>query len=275
MGDLTKALVNKALQVTPKIIFAIVIVILGWIVSKIIARIVRKILESIKVDSLADKLNEIDVVQKSNITIKPSAVISKVVYYLGFFMALLIATDTLEIESITNLMTDFMNYLPSLFSAVIFFLVGLLIADSVKGLLFTTCKSLGIPSANAIASIVFYFLLMIVTMSALDQARISTDLINDSFLIIISGVVISFALGYGLASKEMMANFLASKEMMANFLASFYVKNKFEAGDRITVEGVEGQIETMDNKSFVLKTDNKKVVFPLSKLAHDKVEIHS
>ena len=265
MGELTSELFNKVIQVTPKIIFSIVIVIIGWIIAKIVARIIKKVLESIKIDSLADKLNEIDVVQKANITIKPSAVISKVVYYLGFFMSLIIATDTLGIDSITNLMTDFINYLPNLFSAVIFFLVGLLIADSVKDLLYTTCKSLGISSASAISSIVFYFLLMIVTMSALDQARISTDLINDSFLIIIAGVVISFALGYGLASKE----------MMANFLASFYVKNKFEAGDRITVEGVEGQIETMDNKSFVLKTDNKKVVFPLSKLAHDKVEIHS
>ncbi len=265
MGELTSELISRITQVTPKILFAVVIIFIGWMAAKILARIVRKVLEGIKIDSLADKLNEIDVVQKANITIKPSAVISKVVYYLGFFMSLIIATDTLEIESISNLMIDFMNYLPSLFSAVIFFLVGLIISDSLKDLLSTTCKSLGIPSANAIASIVFYFLLMIVTMSALDQAKISTDLINSSFLIIISGIVISFALGYGLASKE----------MMANFLASFYIKNKFEAGDRITVEGVEGQIETMDNKSFVLKTDNKKVVFPLSKLANDKVEIHS
>ncbi len=265
MGELSIELLNRITQAAPNILFAFVIAILGWMIAKIVARVIRKVLESLKVDSLADKLNDIDVVQKANITIKPSVVISKVVYYLGLFIALIAATDVLQIESISNLMIDFMNYLPSLFSAVIFFLVGLLIADSVKGLLLTTCQSLGIPSAKAIASIVFYFLLMIVTMSALDQAKISTDLINSSFLIIISGIVISFALGYGLASKE----------MMANFLASFYVKNKFEAGDQITVEGIKGQIETMDNKSFVLKTGDKKVVFPLSKLAHDKVEIHS
>lgn len=265
MGDLSTELLSRVTQATPNIIFAIIIAIVGWMVAKIIARIIKKILESLKVDSLADTLNEIEVVQKANVTIKPSVVISKVVYYLAVFITMIAATDMLQIESISNLMMEFMNYLPSLFSAVVFFLVGLLIADSIKGLLLTTCQSLGIPSAKAIASIVFYFILMIVTMSALDQARISTELINDSFLIIISGIVISFALGYGLASKE----------MMANFLASFYVKNKFEAGDRITVEGVEGQIETMDNKSFVLKTGNKKVVFPLSKLAHEKVEIHS
>ena len=148
---------------------------------------------------------------------------------------------------------------------MVFFIIGLLVADFIKGIVLTTCESLGIPSAKIISNIVFYFLFLTVTMSALDQAKISTDLINSSFMIIISGVVASFALGYGLASKD----------MMANFLASFYVKNKFEAGDKITVDGVNGQIEMMDNKSFVLKTNDKKIVFPLSKLAQDKVEIHS
>ena len=162
-------------------------------------------------------------------------------------------------------MSDLINYIPSLLSAVVFFIIGLLVADFVRGIVLTTCQSLSIPSAKVISSVVFYFLFLTVTMSALDQAKISTDLINSSFMIIIAGIVASFALGYGLASKD----------MMSNFLASFYVKNKFEAGDRITIDGIQGQIETMDNKSFVLKTSDSKIVFPLNKLAQDKVEIHS
>ena len=162
-------------------------------------------------------------------------------------------------------MSNLINYLPNLLSAIVFFIIGLLVADFVRGIVLTTCQSLSIPSAKVISSVVFYFLFLTVTMSALDQAKISTDLINSSFMIIIAGVVASFALGYGLASKD----------MMSNFLASFYVKNKFEAGDRITIDGIQGQIETMDNKSFVLKTSDSKIVFPLNKLAQDKVEIHS
>ena len=163
---------------------------------------------------------------------------------------------------LTKCLTDYdIQY----FRAIVFFIIGLLVADFVRGIVLTTCQSLSIPSAKVISSVVFYFLFLTVTMSALDQAKISTDLINSSFMIIIAGVVASFALGYGLASKD----------MMSNFLASFYVKNKFEAGDRITIDGIQGQIETMDNKSFVLKTSDSKIVFPLNKLAQDKVEIHS
>jgi len=263
--ELLGELYRRSIQAFPNIVFALVIAILGWMLAKIIARVIRKVLESLKVDGLADKLNEIDLVSKANIQIVPSKVISKVAYYLILIVSFIAATDYLQIEAVSSLMRDLMNYLPSLLSALVFFIIGLLVADFIKGLVLTTCESLGIPSAKIISNIVFYFLFLTITMSALDQAKISTDLINSSFMIIISGVVASFALGYGLASKD----------MMANFLASFYVKNKFEAGDRITVDGVNGQIEMIDNKSFVLKTTDRKIVFPLSKLAQDKVEIHS
>jgi len=262
---LLEELYNKSIEAFPNIIFALLIAIIGWILAKIIARIVRKVLEALQIDRLADKLNDIDIVNKANFTIVPSQVLSKLVYYLILLVSFIAATDFLGIEAVSNLMSDLINYLPSLLSAVVFFLIGLFIADFLRGIVLTTCQSLSIPSAKVISSVVFYFLFLTVTMSALDQAKISTDFINSSFMIIIAGVVASFALGYGLASKD----------MMSNFLASFYVKNKFEAGDRITIDGIQGQIESMDNKSFVLKTTNSKIVFPLNKLAQDKVEIHS
>ena len=262
---LLEELYNKSIEAFPNIIFALLIAIIGWILAKIIARIVRKVLEALQIDRLADKLNDIDIVSKANLAIVPSQVLSKLVYYLILLVSFIAATDFLGIEAVSNLMSDLINYLPSLLSAVVFFLIGLFIADFLRGIVLTTCQSLSIPSAKVISSVVFYFLFLTVTMSALDQAKISTDFINSSFMIIIAGVVASFALGYGLASKD----------MMSNFLASFYVKNKFEAGDRITIDGIQGQIESMDNKSFVLKTTNSKIVFPLNKLAQDKVEIHS
>lgn len=258
-------LYNRTIEAFPNIVFALAIAIIGWIVAKIIARIVKKVLEALKVDKLADKLNDIDLVNRANVQVVPSQVLSKMMYYLIVFISLIAASDYLQIEAVSDLMRDIVNYIPSLLSAIFIFVFGLIIADFIKDITSTTCESLGIPSAKIIANIVFYFIFLTITMSALDQAKISTDLINSSFMIIMAGVVASFALGYGLASKD----------MMANFLASFYVKNKFEAGDKITIDGINGQIEMIDNKSFVLKTTDRRIMFPLSKLAQDKVEIHS
>ena len=96
------------------------------------------------------------------------------------------------------------------------------------------------------------------------QAGINTDLINNNLTMILGGGVLAFALGYGFAAKD----------MMANFLASFYTKEKFVIGDFITIEDVSGSIIDMDNSSLTLQADSKKVVIPLSKMSAEKVVIH-
>jgi len=93
---------------------------------------------------------------------------------------------------------------------------------------------------------------------------IETNVIESNLSVILAGGVFAFALGYGIASKD----------MMANFLASFYTKDKFKIGDRITVEGMSGEIIDVDNNSILLQSDRKKVVIPLKKLSSENVEIH-
>jgi len=262
--ELLTNLLQQLKEFLPNLIFALIILIIGWIIAKIVARIIKKILESIKVDDLADKLNDIDLVRKANLKILPSAALSKTVYYVLMLLTAAVATEKLGVDAVTNLLTDFIDYLPRLFTAFIFFVIGLLIADAIRGIVLAACKSLGIPSANIIASVVFYFIFLSVAMSSLDQAGVRTDFIKSNLMIVIAGAVGAFAYGYGLASKG----------MMANFLASFYTKGKFIIGDNVTIGGVKGQIVEMDNTSFTLKTAESKVIFPLSKLAEKEVEVH-
>ena len=261
---LLEDILKQLQEFAPNLIFAIAILIVGWMIAKIIANIIKRILRAIKIDDLADKLNDIDIVRQANMKILPSNVISKVIYYVFMLITFIVATDKLGVEAVTNLLTDFIGYLPKLLTGLIFFIIGLVIADGIRGVVLTACESLGIPSSKVIASVVFYFVFLSVTMSALDQAGIQTDFIKSNLMIIIAGAVGAFAFGYGLASKG----------MMANLLASFYAKGKFIIGDTITVDDIKGQIVEIDNTSFTVKTMDSKIVFPLSKLTEKGIEIH-
>ena len=262
--ELLEDILRQLREFAPNLIFALAILIVGWIIAKLIASIIKRILKAIKIDDLADKLNDIDLVRQANMKILPSKIISKIVYYVFMLITFIVATDKLGVEAVTNLLTDFIGYLPRLFTGVIFFIIGLLIADAIRGVVLTACQSLGIPSAKVIANVVFYFIFLYVTMSALDQAGIQTDFIKYNLMIIIAGVVGAFAFGYGLASKG----------MMSNLLASFYTKGKFIIGDTITVDGVKGQIVAIDNTSFSIQTETSKMVYPLSKLTEKGIEVH-
>ena len=66
---------NSFKENLPKVLTALFILLIGWIISKIVARVVRNILKRTPIDRLAEKLNDIDVVRRTNIQIVPSAAI--------------------------------------------------------------------------------------------------------------------------------------------------------------------------------------------------------
>lgn len=249
--------------VIPNLLGALAVLIIGLIVSKIASRFVRRILVTIGADKLAERLNEIEIVYKSNIRLAPSKLLAKVVYYFLLFIFVVAATDILNMPVISQLVSEILNYIPILISAMAVFVVGLLISDFLKNVVKTTCDSLGIPASGMISSVVFYFLFLNIAMIALSQARIDTGFIQDNLSIILAGVVLAFAIGYGFASRN----------IVANFLASFYNKGKVNVGDTIGIDGVRGKVIRMDNSTITLQVENREVLIPLSKLASEKVDI--
>lgn len=259
-------LVSKFVSGVPNFIMAIVIAIIGIIIAKIISKIVRKFLEKIRIDKLGDKLNEIEIVDKSNIKIKISQILAKVVYYFLVLFFLVAATDVLNMPAVSELVLGIFNLIPSLIVAGIILILGTLMADALRGICQTGLESLGIPSARLIASFVFYFLFINIVISALTQAQINTEFLSQNISLIIGGIVLAFAIGYGLASKD----------TMANFLASYYSKNKFDVGDTITIDGETGKIVEIDKSSLILISDaGNKIIFPLNHISKSKIEIHN
>lgn len=141
--------------------------------------------------------------------------------------------------------------------------IGVLVSEAIKNAVVSICKSFNVPSAKLIGSIVFTFFLVITIISALGQAGVNTELLESSFNLLMGGIVLAFAVGYGFASKD----------ILANLLSSFYNKNKYQEGQIIQIDDVKGKIIALDTTSITLETGESKTVFPLQALQSKKVEI--
>jgi small-conductance mechanosensitive channel len=262
--DIFYDVLGQFAAVLPNLAGALAVLLIGWLISRGLRKLVKTLLARTGVDQLAERLNQIEIMEKARIRIVPSVLLSKILYYILMLVVALAATDILGIQAVSDLMVDIINYIPNLLTAVIVLFIGLLFADFIKGIVLSTAKSLGIPSANLIANFLFYFLLIAVAMSALGQAQIDTDFLATNLTIIIAGGVAAFAIGYGLASRD----------VMANFIASFYSSKKVTPGDVIKVGEVTGTVKALDNTSITLEGEEKQIIIlPLSKLTTEKVEI--
>ena len=266
MEDIQNKLKTTFLElfdVIPNLIGAIFVLIIGWLLAKILSRLFERILRAIGLDKLGEKLSDIDLIRDSEMEIIPSKILGKLVYYVLLLIFIALAADFLALELVSHQIDNLINYLPSLISGALVFIGGIVISNLVKDVVETTLRSIGVSTGRLIANFIFYFLLITVSLSALTQAQINTSFITSNLTVIIGGIILAFAIGYGFASRN----------IMANMLGSLYTKQKFQIGEDIKIGDTRGTIIDIDNTSITLKSGDKKVIIPLNRLTTEEVEV--
>jgi small-conductance mechanosensitive channel len=247
----------------PKIVGAIVVLLIGWIISKIIRFILKKVLRVAKVSKLSDKINDAKLFGESEIKINIEKILLSFVKWLLLLVFIIVAADIAELTVISTEIANLLRYLPILLSAMVIFMVGLFAAKLIKNMLVSVFESMGFGGSKLVSGIVFYILLIFVTITALNQAGIDTTIITSNFTLILGSFLLAFSIAFGLGSRD----------VVSNLLKTFYARKSYAIGDKIKFSDVEGTIESIDSLFVTIKTINGKLVVPIKEVVESRVEI--
>ena len=247
--SLNQMVLNIA-EVAPKVVFAIVILIVGWIITKIVSFVLKRTLKFAKVDRLTDVINDKNLFGKTDLKFNVTSVIVGFVKWILFLVFLIIASDVMNWEIVSVEIGRLLGYLPKLFSAVALFMIGLYIANFIKKAIRGLFESFDLHGEVAISNLVFYVIIVTITITALNQAGINTDLITNNLTIILGGILATIVIGFGLGSRD----------VINSLLFSFYSKRNFEIGQTITIDDISGTIVSIDNICISIKVANGDVV---------------
>ncbi len=254
---------EKIMGFLPSLVGAIIVIILGWLIARFIAYLVAKILKVAKLDRWNDSLNQSEFVKKSEVRLDPVRLISRFVFWIVMLIVLIISLEIMGWEAVTVESGKLINYLPKLLIAIAIFIAGMYIANLVKQLLRTTLLSLEIAGAKAISLLAFYIIIILLSITALNQAGINTQILNNNVILIIGSVLLAFAVSFGIGSVD----------VIKNILAALYGKKNFEIGQVVKAGDVEGEIIAIDNMSVTLKTPKGKILLPAKDFYNAKIEI--
>jgi hypothetical protein len=252
---------QELVKFTPKLIAVIAVLIIGWLLIKIISYVIKKALKFSKIDVLADKLKEIDIFK--NVSIKPTIIVVKIVKWMVLLLMLIIISDILGLQMLTEGIASFIGYLPRLFSAIAILMIGIYIANIIKNAIQSLFKSLDLGGSNVIGSIVFFAIVVIVAITALNQAGIDTDMITSNLTLILGSLLLAFTIAFGLGSKE----------IVQRLLFGFYSRKNLNVGQKIKIGGIEGTIEAIDNIYLTLITDDGKFIFPIKEVNDTIIQV--
>ncbi|MGC1204263.1 MAG: mechanosensitive ion channel domain-containing protein [Flavobacteriaceae bacterium] len=264
--DLTVESLNQmALNIAefaPKVLFAILILIIGWFITKVVAFVLKRTLKFAKADKLTDIINERNLFGKTDLKFNVTSVIVGFVKWVLFLVFLIIASDVMNWEIVSIEIGNLLRYLPRLFSAIALFMIGLYIANFIKKAVRGLFESFDLHGESVISSLVFYVIIVTITITALNQAGINTDIITNNLTIILAGILATIVIGFGLGSRN----------VINSLLFSFYSKKNFEVGQNIAIDNVSGEIISIDNICISVKVANGDiVVIPIKELVDTRV----
>ena len=241
------------MEAVPKVLGALFILLLGWLITKLVVYLLKKILKAVKIDKITDVINEKDLFGKTDLKFNVTKVIVGFVKWGLFLVFLIIAADIMNWDAVSQEIGNLLKYLPRLFSALALFMIGLYIANFIRKAIKGVFESFDLNGSKIISSLIFYIICIIITVTALNQAGIDTDIITNNLTIILGAFLLTLAIGFGFGSKE----------IIGDLLRAFYTRKNFEIGQKIRFKGIEGVIESVNNVTMTLKVENGKLVLPV------------
>ena len=180
----------------PALIGAIIILIIGFIIAKVLQGIVTRVLQGMGFEGWMESGGIKQFFDRSKTNQTPLSILGKLVFWLVFFIAITMAVDTLGISAISDVLAQFIAYIPQIIAAILILVLATLLANFVAGIV------RGATGSELAGSIAQYGIIVFAAFAALTQLGIAEELIAPTFLILLGSVALAAALAFGLGGQN-------------------------------------------------------------------------
>ena len=191
----------------PRVLLAIVILIIGWLLAKALRFAAAKALRAINFNVLAEKAGIDDFIKQGGSALDTTDVLALLIYWLAILAALMIAFNSMGLSYVTDLVGRVLLFVPRVIVAVVILAFGAYLARFVGAAVATYCKNISLPDAPLLGRLAFWAILIFVVLVALDQLGLG-DIIRQSFLILLGAIALALALAFGIGGQKRAAELL-------------------------------------------------------------------
>ena len=182
-----------------RLLLAIVVFVIGYLISVGIGKIVAEILKSIKLNRLFDKEGWHKALQRANVDVNPAEFIGAIFKWVFVVVSLLVAVDILGLAQFGIILTQVLNYLPNVVVASLIFVVAVIISDIIEKVVRVGVEGMKVGYGYIAASITRWAIWIFTLFLILEQLLPTSDLIKTLYMAIIYGAVLTISLGLAIA----------------------------------------------------------------------------
>lgn len=192
----------------PRLALAGLVLIGGWLLAKAVRFAVVKGLRAVNLNVITERSGLDGFLRQGGLEADTADLLALLAYWMVILAALVIAFNGLGLTYITDLIGRVVLFVPKVIVAILILAFGAYFAAFIGGTVTAYCRNVGIRDAELLGRLARYAIVTFVVLIALDQVSVGGDIIRQSFLILLAGLVLALALAFGLGGRDWAARLL-------------------------------------------------------------------
>src|SRR5881398_224865 len=188
-------------ELVPAMLGALVILFAGYLLAKVLEKLTERFLRRIRLNRMLERGGVMQAVERSGSHLNPIRVLTNLVSWLVMFAVILVAANALGLESLANVFSELVSYIPSVIAAIVIILVGIVLGGFVGGLIAASAGAL--HGGRALARVGRGGVILLAIFMALQELGIATDIVTTAFAILFGAIALAMALAFGLGNREL------------------------------------------------------------------------
>ena len=192
----------------PRLLLAVLVLVAGWLVAKAVRFSLIRLLRALNFQVLAQRSGIDGFLEQGGSSKDTIALFGWVGYAVIWLLALVIAFDTLGLRQVADLLGIALLFVPRLLVTMVLIVLGCYFARFIGEALRNYLREAGQTDAEMLGNVVQYGIVIFVVLLSVDHLSVGGGLIQQTFLILLAGVVFALGLAFGLGGRRRAAELL-------------------------------------------------------------------
>ena len=197
-------------QFAPKLIIAIVLFIVGWVLGALVSKAFQHVFVALKIDKLFQSIKADEFMHRAGMNLNTGYFVGEIIKWFIIIIFLLPSLKLVGLDIVaTFLEGSVLGFLPRVIVAVFILIIATVVAEALSKAVVAGAKTMNLHSANMLGTVVKYSVWVFAFIIALGQLGIAETYMNILFAGIIGMLAVAGALAFGLGGKDAASRFIS------------------------------------------------------------------
>jgi hypothetical protein len=244
---------QSVVALLPEIVFAIVLVVVGYFVARLLRTLATGIINTLsRAAGTVTGRAGIVLQAPSETTVR---VLGALVFWTVLLLFIAIAANTLGLRMFAGWLDQIVNHLPQVVSGILIIFAGVVLSGIARDSAFAACKGMPAPQTRLIARGAQVATLLMLAIVGLDQIGIDLEAVIMVLAIILASLLGGLAIAFGLGARTYVSNLIGARHLGPDF----------QNGVRIRFGDTVGTIAQLTPIAVVLETEEGRQIIPAAR----------